>query len=154
MRTRFKSGGIARERGSAIVEFAFASAVFFMTLTGVFSFGIAVWRYNAVAHLAQEGARWASVRGSGATGAVASASSADVQSYVQGRAMGINVTVSTTTASNTSPYTCTSTVVNPSTLTTGSRICVQVTNTFAPLTAYMPSGTMTLQSTAQMMMAR
>jgi Flp pilus assembly protein TadG len=51
-------------RGQSLVEFAFASIVFFMMLFGIVEFGIAVWRYNMVADLAQEGARWASVRGS------------------------------------------------------------------------------------------
>ena len=52
------------DRGANLVEFALASTIFFMTIFGVLGFGVAVWRYNMVADLAQEGARWAAVRGS------------------------------------------------------------------------------------------
>ena len=57
------------DRGENLIEFALVSTIFFMTLFGTIIFGIGVWRYNMVADLAQEGARWASVHGS--TSAVA-----------------------------------------------------------------------------------
>ncbi len=56
-----KRGFVRGETGDAIVEFALASALFFATLFGILEFGQAVWRYNMLAELAQEGARWASV---------------------------------------------------------------------------------------------
>ena len=80
------------DRGQSLVEFALASTVFFMTLFGVIIFGIGVWRYNMVADLAQEGARWASVHGSTSA---SPAVQANVQTYVQSRAP-FNVTVTTT----------------------------------------------------------
>ena len=82
------------DRGENLVEFALASTVFFMTLFGTIIFSIGVWRYNMVADLAQEGARWASVHGS--TSALP-ADQADVQTYVQSRAR-FPVTVTTTPA--------------------------------------------------------
>ena len=54
--------------GAQLVEFALASTIFFMTIFGVMGFGIAVWQFNMVADLAQEGARWAAVRGSTTAG--------------------------------------------------------------------------------------
>jgi len=109
------------ESGSALVEFSVVSLVFFMTLFGLIEFAQAVWHYNMVANLAQEGARWASVRGSGATGAVSPASAAEVQSYVQTRALGLSVAVATTSVDATTKA-CTATAVNPSSLSTGGRL--------------------------------
>jgi Flp pilus assembly protein TadG len=141
------------EAGSAIIEFALASALFFATLFGILGFGQAVWRFNMMANLALEGARWASVRGSGATGVVVPASATDVQTYVRTRALGLNVAVATTRVDATTKA-CTSTSVDPSTLSAGGRLCVNVINTFTPLTSLIPSATMILQSTTQMTVVR
>jgi Flp pilus assembly protein TadG len=140
------------EAGQALIEFALAAAIFFMTILGLVSFGIAVFRYNLVADLAQEGARWASVRGSGHDTLVSAASESDVQTYVQGRALGLSVTVHVYTVN--SSKTCTATTVDPSALSEGTGFCVKVTNTFTLLTRYVPGGSMTLQSTAEMVMVR
>lgn len=51
------------ERGQTLLEFAFASAVFFGTVLSIFLGGIQLWRFNTLSDLAQEGARWAAVRG-------------------------------------------------------------------------------------------
>ena len=59
MRTRIDWRG---DCGQQLVEFALASTIFFTTIFGVLGFGLAVW-HNMVADLAQEGARWAAVRG-------------------------------------------------------------------------------------------
>src|SRR5580765_7072275 len=81
------------ERGQELVEFALASLVFLMTVFGTLQFGVAVWQYNMVSNLAQEGARWASVRGT--TSSLGNASSGDVQTFVQSRSSGLNPTVTT-----------------------------------------------------------
>src|SRR5262245_65764390 len=90
--------GVARrfkeaESGQTLVEFALGAVLFFTVLFGTIEVGLLVWRYNMVSNLAQEGARWASVRGS--TSSILHASNSDVQTYVQGRALGITVTVTT-----------------------------------------------------------
>src|SRR6266542_3951458 len=82
-----KFGGDSR--GDALTEFAFASAIFFVTVFGTVLFGIAVWRYNLIADLAQEGARWASVHGS--TGSSPQADNTSLTTYVTGRAIGMNL---------------------------------------------------------------
>jgi Flp pilus assembly protein TadG len=121
----------------ALVEFALASIVFFTTMLGTISFGLAIWQYDMVSSLAQEGARWASVRGSSSS---SPASSANVQTYVQTRSPGFTVSVSTSAA--------------PSSLSAGSTLTVTVQTTFFPLTSLVPVGSMTLSSTAQMIMQR
>ena len=78
------------ERGAVLVEFAIASIIFFVALFGILDFGQSIWRYNMVADLAQEGARWAAVRGSTST---TPATEADVRAYVQARAPSMFVTV-------------------------------------------------------------
>ena len=126
------------ESGQELIEFALASLIFLITVFGTLEFGLGVWQYNMVSDLAQEGARWASVRGS--TSSILHASSADVQTYVQGRSTGVTVTVTATP--------------DPSTLAPGATVSVLVQTTFSPLTSLIPFAAMTLQSTAQMVIAR
>lgn len=56
-----------REKGSAILEGALTLTVTLMMLFGIIEFGRATFAYNQVAYLAQDGARYASVRGSTST---------------------------------------------------------------------------------------
>jgi hypothetical protein len=116
--------------------------LFFMTLFGILEFGQAVWRYNMIANLAQEGARWASVRGAGASGGMTPASAADVQTFVRARSVGIPVTAPTPPTSN------------PSALSAGDEVVVKVQTTFTPLTTLIPHSTITLSATSKMIMAR
>jgi Flp pilus assembly protein TadG len=139
-----------RQRGQSLVEFALSLTLFLVTLLGIFEFGLAIWQYNIVSNLAQEGARWASVRGNG-SGAMA-ASEADVQTFVQARALGMSPNVETFSVNSTTK-TCTTTHVDPSSVAAGFGVCVKVTNFFAPLTQIIPL-TATLTARAQMIVAR
>jgi Flp pilus assembly protein TadG len=124
--------------GQSLIEFAVAAALFLLLLLGIMNFGIGIHRYNVVADLAQEGARWASVRGSGSrTGA---ASSNDVQTFVQSRAPGFTVSASATPA--------------PNTLLPGATVTVVVNYTFAPFTGLVPQLSIPFQATASMTMSR
>ncbi|MEP7305997.1 MAG: TadE/TadG family type IV pilus assembly protein [Acidobacteriota bacterium] len=125
------------EGGQELVEFALASLVFLMTIFGTLEFGLAVWQYNMVSNLAQEGARWASVRGS--TSSMGQAVEADVRTFVQGRSAGINPDVVTTPALVGVP---------------GSTFSVTVTANFSPLTQLIPLSVMQLTSTASMVVSR
>ena len=127
------------ESGQTLVEFALGALLFFTVLFGTVEFGLAVWRYNMVSNLAQEGARWALVRGS--TSSILRASNSDVQKYVQGRAPGMTVTVTTPLGA-------------PSALKPGEMVSVKVQMAVAPLTQLIPHGTLTFSSTASMVMAR
>jgi len=127
------------ESGQTIVEFALGALLFFTLLFGTIEVGLVVWRYNMLSNLAQEGARWGSVRGS--TSSFPHASNSDVQTYVQGRAVGMTVTVTTPLGA-------------PSALQPGQTVSVQVQTAVAPLTQLVPHGTLTLSSTASMVIAR
>ena len=123
--------------GQALVEFAIASVVFLMTIFGTLQFGLMVWHYNMISNLAQEGARWASVRGT--TSTILNAGSGDVQTFIDSRSTGITVTATTT----------------PDPVgAQGSIVTVQVQTTFAPLTGIVSMSTLTLSSTAQMVVSR
>jgi Flp pilus assembly protein TadG len=120
------------------VEFALSSVLFFTVVFGIVQFGLAVWQYNAVSNLAQEGARWASVRGSSSS---MPATAAQLQTFVESRSPGFAVTV-------------TATPTNPSAATPGGVISVQVTSSFNMATPLIPAASMTLSSTAQMVVSR
>ena len=117
---------------------------------GLAPFGLAVWQYNMVSNLAQEGARWAAVRG--AAGMI-QASTNDVQNYVRSRGVGLNPTVTTYSVDPTTKA-CTTTPIAPGSMSAGNGFCVKVVQSFAPLTRILPFGTLNLGSTAQMIMLR
>jgi Flp pilus assembly protein TadG len=133
----FQRWGRSRE-GQSLVEFALSSVLFFTLVFGIIQFGRAVYQYNTVSNLAQEGARWASVHG-GASATPATA--AQLQAYVETRAMGLPITVTATPA-------------NPSAVSPGSLVTVRVVSSFAPATALLPFTTLSLESTAQMIVSR
>jgi Flp pilus assembly protein TadG len=122
------------ERGETLIEFALGAALLFTLLFGILQFGWAIWQYNLVADLAQEGARWAAVRGSTAS---TQATSATVSSYVTSRSM-MAVTTSATWPAGNYP---------------GSVVSVTVTRTPVRFTGYIPFVS-SLSSTAQMIIAR
>lgn len=127
------------ERGESLLEFAFASVIFFLVVFGTLEFGHAIWQYNLVSDLAQEGARWASVRGSTSS---SPASAADVQTFVRSRAYGLNVTVTTAPVPSTMSGNGTNTVA------------VTVQQNFSLAVPFLSSSTIPMSSTARMVMSR
>jgi Flp pilus assembly protein TadG len=82
------------ESGQEIVEFALASTLFFGVLFAVAEGGIAVWQYNRLSNLAQDGARWAVVRGATSDGSFkTSGTYANLVSYLQAFEPGVSVTL-------------------------------------------------------------
>src|ERR1043165_6073200 len=79
-----------RRSGIATVEFAVTSAVTLLLIIGLMVGGLGVYRYQEVAHLAREGARYASTHGGQykldgkdtSTGVAAVASSDDLRTYL------------------------------------------------------------------------
>lgn len=126
------------ERGEALLEFAYASVVFFTTIFGILFFGQAIWRYNLVSNLAQEGARYAAVHGQQSGSPV---STADVSSFVAGRAVGLTVTVTTPLGA-------------PSTIARGNPVSVLVSHSLALGGGLLPNWNFTIQSTGRMIMLR
>lgn len=125
---------VSDDHGQSLVEFALASVVFFITVFGILEFGLAVSRYNMVANLAQEGARWVAVRGTTATNST-------LQTFVNSRASGLSTTAT----------------MSPTTLplAPGSTVTVVVTSSYTPLTRFIHrTAQIPLSSTARMIISR
>lgn len=145
------SRALRRQRGSStgesLIEFAFASVIFLTIVLGALEFGIAVWNYNLVSDLAQEGARFAAVRGQTAGTACSglalpcSASAADVQTFLQSRAAGLTVTVTTPLGA-------------PSSIPAGNIVEVRVSHTLAIGGGMIPFWNFPIVSSARMVVAR
>jgi Flp pilus assembly protein TadG len=135
-RTRWITAGLRDTRAAALVESALVGFVYFLTVFGTIELGVAVWKYNMVANLAQEGARWAMVRGQKSS---MPATASDVHTFVQSRAP-FAVTVTTTPA--------------PSTTLAGGLVAVRVETTFTPVSGIIPQSVLTLSSTARMIVSR
>ena len=151
--TRRRTRSARRERGETLVEFAFTSVVFFMIIFGTLWFGLAVWWYNLVASLAQEGARSASVRGSTAS---THADTSSLTDYLNTRALGINLSQVTLScgATSASLAACDCTSSTATTCVAGNLVQVGVETMFAPGTALIPSAQLVLGAKAQMLIAR
>lgn len=80
----------ARRRGATLVEFAAVCSVTFLLIFGLLIGGLGVYRYQEVAHLAREGARYATTHGGKyqqdgwpqKTGVPAVGKSADLRDYL------------------------------------------------------------------------
>jgi len=86
---RAKFARISRgAEGASLVEFAFASTIFFAVFIGLMEFGLACYTFHYVSSAARQGSRWAMVRG--ATCSTYSKTSpcpaqeSDVSTYVKG----------------------------------------------------------------------
>jgi Flp pilus assembly protein TadG len=96
---------VCDEDAAEIVEFALAAAIVFALIYGIIQFSLVMYTGNFVATAAQQGTRYAAVRGSDWTSPCASASSYgckatadDVQNYVLSLTHpGINLTASNVT---------------------------------------------------------
>ena len=74
--------GMQDEGGSALVEFAMTSVVFFMTLVGLMKVCLAVYTYHYLAEAARETVRYAVIRGSSSSSPVSTNDS--IQTYARG----------------------------------------------------------------------
>lgn len=129
---------LRRERGESLIEFAFASVIFLTMILGALEFGIAVWNYNLVSNLAQEGARYAAVHGQNSGSPVDTAA---VSAFVQARAVGLSVTTTTPSGA-------------PNSLLPGSTVAVSVSHTLSIGGGLIPYWNFPIASTAQMTVAR
>jgi len=103
----FGTGLLRSEQGSELVEFALAFMILMYLVLGIASFSIALSSTQMVAHVAQEGARYAAARGADRSTPCSStvvyacvAAASDVQNYVYrlevGPVSNSNTTVTTT----------------------------------------------------------
>jgi Flp pilus assembly protein TadG len=145
------------EHGSTLPETAIACVALLSLLFGVIDFGRALYTYAFVAQVAREGSRWAIVRGStsctnsgnGLAGCDATAPA--IQSYVQSLSQGA------TTASQISVVptwsncpSAAATVLNAP----GCTVNVQVTYPFRFVMGFMPTLTINMSSSSQMVIAQ
>ena len=126
------------ERGETLIEFAFASVIFFVMIFGTIEFGIAIWNYNLVSDLAQEGARYAAVHGLNSGSPM---TEAQVGTYVDTRAIGLSVTTTTPLGS-------------PGGMAAGNIVEVQVAHTLTAGGGLLPAWNFNIQSTARMIVTR
>jgi Flp pilus assembly protein TadG len=151
-----------RQRGAALVEYAF-TFIFSMTLfLGIMEFGHALYAYHFVNNAAKEAARWAAVNGANCSydsscNGVAPmnsgpASATDISTYVQNHIPpGIDpaqvTTTATWTANSTGPAAC---GVTATANTPGCTVEVEVDYAFSFIFPLIPGGPITMSSTADM----
>lgn len=160
----------ARRPGSSLVEFAVVASVTFVFIFGILIGGAGVFRYQEVAHLAREGARYASTHGGkyaqdgipAKTGVPAVSSSSDLRTYLLTKAVmldpsKLDVKVSWSAPSTVTPpnyptYVDTNpNLVPPGQKTITNQVTVTVTYQWVP-EAYL-GGPITLTSTSTMLMS-
>jgi Flp pilus assembly protein TadG len=144
---------VCEEEASELVEFAVAATIFFTLIFGIIEFCMAVYASSFVAFAAQQGTRYAMVRGADWKTACSSSTSnfgclaaqSDIQNYILGlphpglglTASNISVPPMTTTAAGT---TCTA-------FTQGCQVKVTVSYTFR-LNVPFVSGSVPISSTS------
>jgi Flp pilus assembly protein TadG len=144
------------ERGSELLEFALCSIILFTFLFGIIEYCLGIYSAHFVAIAAQQGTRYAAVRGSGckAYTSACPASTTDIKNYVQNLAYpGItptSVAVTTTYAAYPSGTTCTpsATCNNP-----GNLVTITVGYNYSLIIPFVPNKTLTFASTAAAIIA-
>ncbi|MFN2459636.1 MAG: TadE/TadG family type IV pilus assembly protein [Candidatus Velthaea sp.] len=138
------------ERGSALVEFGIASTIVLTLIFGIVDFGRALYTYHLVSNAARLGSRYAIVHGSDCTATDCPADATAIQTFVRTQAPGIdpNALTVTTTWSNTAgcrgaPFT-----------SAGCLVAVQVSYPFTFLVPLLPSFTLAMNSTSQMIISQ
>jgi Flp pilus assembly protein TadG len=157
-------GFLREERGGTLVEFAVSAVVLFAAFFGIMDFARALYAYHFVAYAAQEGSRYAMVRGNDWSGSCASAtsyacaaSSTNISSYVQGLApMGISSGSITVTPSwpqaNADGVAagCNTTATQNS---QGCLVKVKVSYAFYFIMPFLPHSSLTMTSTSEQVIA-
>ena len=117
-----------------MVEGALCFSAFVFIVLGIIEFAFAIYGYNFCSYAAQDAARWASTRGANYP---APATASDVGAYVSKQAIGLTntIAVNTTWTPDNKP---------------GGTVKVNVRYTIVPLTGLPPLKSLTLSSSAQM----
>jgi Flp pilus assembly protein TadG len=145
------------EAGSSIVEFAMAAVILFTLVFGVIAICLALYSYNVTAEVAREATRYAIVRGSACSSSTfpnCNVTSAQIQTYVRNIGFpGINPQSLTATATwPTTGVNCTPSVTpcnNP-----GNLVRVTVNYSFPLVIPFVPSRTLTMSNTSQMVISQ
>lgn len=136
------------EAGTSIVEFAMASIILFTLVFGVMAICMALYSYNVVSEAAREATRYAIVRGSACNSFPdCKVTQPQLQAYVQGLGFP-GITPSSLTVPTT-PTPWPNGNNNP-----GSPVQVTVQYTFPLRIPFMPSRTLSMSSTSQMVISQ
>ena len=157
---RFAGG----ERGDSLVEFGIAISLLLMLVFGIIDFSRALYSYHFVSSAAQQGARYATVRGADWPSACASATSyscqastANIKTYVQSLAsMGItpaNVTATPTWPQQNVNGASTGCNTTATQADQGCVVKVQVTYTFHFFLPYLPTAGLPMTATSVQVIA-
>jgi Flp pilus assembly protein TadG len=138
------------ERGNALVEFALVSTATLTLMLGIIDFGRALYTYHLVANAARSGTRYAMVRGSSCTVAGCPATTDTIQTYVRGLAPGIDPNSLAVTTTWSSGAGCS----DPANQGPGCIVDVQASYPFRFIIPLLPSFTMTMSSTSQMVISQ
>jgi len=79
----------ASRAGQSLVEFALITPLFFLLIFGIIEGGRLVWTYHTITNATREGARSATVRGSGSTQTDAPASSVRIKDHMLAVSSGL-----------------------------------------------------------------
>jgi Flp pilus assembly protein TadG len=143
------------DSGATIVEFAVSATILFTVLFGVLAICLALYSYNVVAEAAREANRYAIVRGSACTSfSDCKVTSAQIQTYIQNLGFpGINP--ASLTASTKWPTTGSTCVPSASPCNNpGNLVMVTVSYQFPLVIPFVPSQTLTMSSTSEMVISQ
>ena len=163
-------GRIRDEEGAAAVEFAVSATATLAMLIGCFQAFMMLYAYHYVSYATRDATRWAMVRGldcssdtSFSTAMVCGAAQSDIQTHLQNLGFpGIDTTKLTATASwytsnNTTPVVwtlCASGTPTGNCNQPGSLVKVRVTYQYPLSIPFVPSQTVNMSSTSQMVISQ
>jgi Flp pilus assembly protein TadG len=128
--------------GQALVEFAIVASVFLLTLFAIMSLGLGVYKYNTLCSAAREAVRYAIVHG---PTSLSPSTTAQIQQIAINQAPGLNLKASDITVSF---------PADPNSSSTQKDAKVQISYNYSPPIPFMPQITLTLTSTAQMLVSQ
>ena len=142
----------SRRRGASLVEFAIVCPITLLLLFTIIVGGLGVYRYQQVAALAREGARWASVHGTqyAKDKELPAATSADIAGNIEASSIALKPELLTCTVSwnsSNQPLTTSTNYEDPF----GNTVTVTVTYQWFPEVFLAGPITLTSSSTAQML---
>jgi Flp pilus assembly protein TadG len=127
--------------GQAAVEFALVATVFLLTLFAIMSLGLAVYKYNTLCSAAREAVRYAIVHG---PTSVSPSTTAQIQQVAINQAPGLNLKTSDITVSF---------PADPNN-SAQKDAQVKISYNYSPPIPFMRRVTLTLTSTAQMLVSQ
>lgn len=123
---------LRRDEGSALIEFAATSLLFFMFVFAIVEGSRAIYQYHTLSSVAREGTRFAAVRGAG-SGRMTTEDA--VRAYVRSKSSGVNPAVTVTWT--------------PASKLPGGTVEVYVTHTFTTLVPLAGIGNISMSARAR-----